>query len=360
MNKILNDPDLDTVVEIACMECYCTNLTGNEALKNAGTALIGRAYALLREAGPDPSHLPYAHADLMDIDERNVLKERLATTLADLRNLDLTNQVLSITDADFMEVLINGIRNEVISYQAFIFKTIAYSRTCLEKKIQNLKKNMNLNFEQISRLELDLRNMSETEINSELEKNPNFDTLHTERITPFFLKMAKGSMQERSQTEIRDGNGREFANESDQRNYIVDHFANSFRKNPNEPENLEGCIENFLGPVVLNHPLIHSLKIDDREKINLESGLSIEELDTALEGANKNSAAGMDGLSTRFISRFWTHFRIPLHKYAGAVFQNGVLTNSFRCSIIKLIPKKGNASDIKNGDRSHFLDAYTR
>ena len=115
---------------------------------------------------------------------------------------------------------------------------------------------MNLNFEQISRLELDLRNMSETEINSELEKNPNFDTLHSERITPFFLKMAKGSMQERSQTEIRDGNGREFANEAEQRNYIVDHFANSFRKNPNEPENLEGCIENFLGPVVLNHPLI--------------------------------------------------------------------------------------------------------
>jgi hypothetical protein len=75
--------------------------------------------------------------------------------------------------------------------------------------------------------------------------------------------------------------------------------------------------------------------------------LSIEELDIALEGANKNSAAGMDGLSTRFISRFWSHFRMPLHKYTGAAFQNGVLTNSFRCSIIKLIPKKGNAGDIK-------------
>ncbi len=156
--------------------------------------------------------------------------------------------------------------------------------------------------------------------------------------------MAKGSTQERSQTEIRDGNGREFANEADQRNYIVNHFANSFRKNPNEPENLEGCIENFLGPVVLDHPLIRSLKIDNREKLSLESELSIDELDSALDGANKNSAAGMDGLSTRFISRFWSHFRIPLHKYAGAVFQNGVLTNSFRCSIIKLIPKKGNAS----------------
>jgi hypothetical protein len=84
--------------------------------------------------------------------------------------------------------------------------------------------------------------MNEIEINSELEKNPNFDTLHTERITPFFIKMAKGSMQERSQNEIRDSNGREFANVVDQREYIVNHFSDSFRKNPNEPDNLENCI----------------------------------------------------------------------------------------------------------------------
>jgi len=189
--------------------------------------------------------------------------------------------------------------------------------------------------------------MNEIEINSELEKNPNFDTLHTERITPFFIKMAKGSMQERSQREIRDSNGREFANEADQKEFIVNHFADSFRKNPNEPDNLENCIENFLGPVVLNHPLVQSLKLNVEECQNLESDITIEELDQALEGTNKNSAAGLDGLSTKFINRFWAHFRIPLHRYCGTVFRNGVLTDSFRCSIIKLIPKKESAADIK-------------
>jgi hypothetical protein len=246
-----------------------------------------------------------------------------------------------------MEVLINGIRNDVILYQAFVFKTLASSRKNLEDKIVNLKRNVLLNFDEISRLELDLRNMNEIEINSELEKNPNFDTLHTERITPFFIKMAKGSTQERSQREIRDSNGREFANEVDQKEYIVNHFADSFCKNPNEPDNLENCIENFLGPVVLNHPLVQSLKLNEEECQNLESDITIEELDQALEGANKTSAAGLDGLSTKFISRFWKHFPIPLHRYCGTVFRNGALTDSFRCSIIKLIPKKGNAADIK-------------
>jgi len=46
-NKILKDPDLDIVVEIACLECYCTNLENNEILRNTGNRLIGSAHALL-------------------------------------------------------------------------------------------------------------------------------------------------------------------------------------------------------------------------------------------------------------------------------------------------------------------------
>ncbi len=289
-------------MEIACLECYCSNLENNEALRNAGNRLIGRAHALLREAGPDPIFLPYSHALLKDVDERIVLMARLNNTMESLRNLNLTLQQLNIDDASFMEVLINGIRNDVISYQAFVFKTLANSRKNLEDNITKLKKNFVINFDEISRLELDLRNMNEIERNSELEKNPNFDTLHTERITPFFIKMAKGSMQERSQRKIRDSTGREFANEADQKEFIVNHFAESFRKDPNEPDNLENCIENFLVPVVLNHPLVRSLKLNVEECQNLESDISIEELDQALEGANKNSAAGLDGLSTKFIN----------------------------------------------------------
>jgi hypothetical protein len=104
-NKILKDPDLDIVVEIACLDCYCTNLENNEVLRNAGNRLIGRAHALLREAGPDPSFLPYAHARLKDVDERNVLMACLTTTMENLRNLNLTLQQLNIDDAPLWKFL---------------------------------------------------------------------------------------------------------------------------------------------------------------------------------------------------------------------------------------------------------------
>jgi hypothetical protein len=75
--------------------------------------------------------------------------------------------------------------------------------------------------------------------------------------------------------------------------------------------------------------------------------ISLNELETALDGANPNSAAGIDGISTKCIKRYWRFFGEPLHRYTLCVFRKGRLTRSFKTAIIKLIPKKGLASDIK-------------
>jgi hypothetical protein len=73
----------------------------------------------------------------------------------------------------------------------------------------------------------------------------------------------------------------------------------------------------------------------------------LDELDKAVDEANVNSAAGIDGISLKFIKRYWYVFRVPLKKYADRSFLNGRLTHNFRTAIIKLIPKKGSSSDIK-------------
>jgi hypothetical protein len=159
--------------------------------------------------------------------------------------------------------------------------------------------------------------------------------------------MVKGSTQEASLTSVRDYEGRPFPTQEDQKNFIRDHFAKSFKKPENEPENLEGCIERFLGEDILAHPLVRNMKLNEEERNILENDLSLEELDNALDGANSNSAAGIDGINTRFIKQFWFIFREPLQRYAMTCFQKKQLTPSFKTAVIKLIPKKGNAADIK-------------
>jgi len=91
---------------------------------------------------------------------------------------------------------------------------------------------------------------------------------------------------------------------------------------------------------------VQNLKLSDAEKVRLDAQLSVQELEIALEGANKNSAAGIDGISTKFISRYWELFKYPLHKYALRCFEKGMLTQSFKSAMVKLIPKKGDGHDI--------------
>ncbi len=217
----------------------------------------------------------------------------------------------------------------------------------MNKKLSLFKLNFEQHFNEICELEQKLREINEIKINSILEKNSNFDTIHSERITPFFLKMAKGYQHESSMSDICNYEGEPFATPIDQKNFIRTHFANSYKKPHTEPDNLQGCIEQFLGDEILRHPLVQNLKLNDNERIRLEQGISREELDLALDGANSSSAAGIDGISTKFIKRYWDIFRVPLFKYARTVFEKGNLTRTFKTAIIKLIPKKGIATDVR-------------
>jgi len=227
-SKILSDPDLETVVELASLECYAQNIVGDTPIKRSALSLIGTANFLLRQAGPDPSHKLYSHAALLDADTRQAIMDRLEETMGRLRTVNLHVMIIDLEPDTFMEYLINNVRNAVISYQAFAFKKVEECKHNLEQKIKNLKNNYIENFELLSRLELELRNIYDIEICAELEKNSNFCNLNSERITTFFLKMARGSMQEKSINEIRDNNGRAFGSETEQRNFIFNHFANSF------------------------------------------------------------------------------------------------------------------------------------
>jgi hypothetical protein len=110
---------------------------------------------------------------------------------------------------------------------------------------------------------------------------------------------------------------------------------------------VEGCIESFLGDNILASPQIIGSKIPDNLKEELELPISIEELDTAAADGN-NSAAGMDGFNNKFIKRFWAYLRTPLHRYAMACFRKKKLSANFDCACIRLIPKKGDVTLLKN------------
>ncbi|MFO0003284.1 MAG: reverse transcriptase domain-containing protein, partial [bacterium] len=112
--------------------------------------------------------------------------------------------------------------------------------------------------------------------------------------------------------------------------------------------NYDRCIEDFLGPEICEHRLVTNSKLTDDEKNELDSPLTIEEIDKSMDKANMRSAPGLDGISNVLLRKYWAYFRIGIHKYALRCFETGNLTDGFRGATIKLIPKKGDLSELKN------------
>jgi hypothetical protein len=244
---------------------------------------------------------------------------------------------LSIADDLFMECLINGIKNETISYQTLIKKNTNKNRSALLKKINALKTEGVIFDNRILELEMLLNKQLDLELRAEIENLSSYEYLNDEKITPYFVSLAKNNKATASIDTICDDNGNAFINAADRNEYVRDFYAKLYRVPDGQPANVEGCIENFLGPEILNSRLIADSKIPANKAQELESDITIEELDVSVLQGNK-SAAGMDGLNNCFIKRYWKYLRTPLHRYLSKCVSTSRLTNSFRSAKNKIIP----------------------
>jgi hypothetical protein len=166
----------------------------------------------------------------------------------------------------------------------------------------------------------------------------NFEQLNNEKITPYFLSLAKKPHHSESLLDVRRDNGENFDNAMERDTYIRDYFAGTYKKIPDTVT--EQFINHFLGEVA-NHPDVISSKLDDAERDSLERELTIDEFDKAIGKAKLSTSPGIDAISNRFIKTFWHIFRFPLYEYAKCCYDKGMLTENFRCAKIRLIPKKG-------------------
>jgi hypothetical protein len=127
-HKILRDPDLDLVVGLAVADTYLAStavLTPN--VKNALSISIGTAMDALRKSGPSDFHLtPGDRTEAESLQRAGIIagiRETLEVfPFAQLQTGPLVSDNGVNPDDNFMEGLINNIRNHVISHQTFMLK----------------------------------------------------------------------------------------------------------------------------------------------------------------------------------------------------------------------------------------------
>jgi exonuclease III len=356
-NKIISDPLLDSVIDICVKETYLHYQDIDRDIKLRLLGLIGQVRMLLKDILPCHEFYRLAAPDPTTMEERNRKINRINFLRLD-PVLENSSQVPINIDHDaFFEVLMNNVKNDVISYQTYIFKELSRFRKDTVVRLTELRRNFNQNVVTISELEQSLQKASEREIELSLETHPSYEYLHGEKMSPRFLSLIKKRVNS-DFTSLRDSQGNIFDNEESRTEYIVSYFEKIYSEPENVPESYDNVIENFLGPDICNHPIVRDSKLLAAEKDLLDSNLTLQELDVAVEESKSRTAPGIDGYSNSFIKKFWRFFRVPLLECSLTSFRKKTLIDSFRTATIRLIPKKGDASNIKNWRPISLLNCF--
>ena len=157
-------------------------------------------------------------------------------------------------------------------------------------------------------------------------------------------KYVKKTIQGEVLSDICDDLGNSFPTADELNNYVTNFYKSLYRID----DTVQGEIEDFLGPEIVNHPMVRGSILTRDERNLLDSEIKIEELDLSLNQSNLKSSPGMDGFSYSFIKNFWHIYRKPLFECAKISLENQSLPESFLTAQIKLIPKKGNSKKIGN------------
>ncbi len=208
----------------------------------------------------------------------------------------------------------------VISFQTWSRKVDNARKSKLIKEIATMRGDFILNADLIYEKEKALSDLIEIETTAKVRQMKLFDCLNSEKPTPMFLSLARVSNSDKKLASICKPDGSDFASCTERNDYIVNYFKNVYERDRNEPENFNGCIERFLGHNVLASPLVRNSKLTENEKIDLDSPLTLQELDKSVEQSNLKSAPGIDGISGHFLKEFWQYIRHPLLNYCNCCF----------------------------------------
>lgn len=119
---------------------------------------------------------------------------------------------------------------------------------------------LNRNRDEILEIESKLNGIEERINKDKVANYLKEDILNNEKITPRFLRLAK-TVNTDSLEKIRDDNGRIFESKKERGNFMTDFYRQLYKVPDSMPRDFTGCIENFLGGEVCNHPTVLNSKL---------------------------------------------------------------------------------------------------
>ncbi len=340
---IISNPRTEDVVLGAFADTYLAHAVPDQTLDdehvhhlhperalNNQKGIVGNFLRLLREFNDlSEQEIREPHNNLIPL-----LKAGALTNISMQRDLiwpieKFSGLSLTCSDDFFLEALSSNIKGSVISFQTWVKKLEYLKKLIIIKDLNLLKSNYQENFEQITKLECALNSLVDAEILLKVKSMKIFSSLNCEKPTPIFLGLARLSNSSVKLANIHRSDGSPFNSDPDRVEGIVSYFENIYRSPITDCTNYTGCIDNFLGDIIANHPIVKNSKLTDAEKNILDRTLVIDELDDSVDKCNVRSAPGIDGLRNVFIKKILELLSCAFIQICLALFQHWLLNPEF-------------------------------
>jgi hypothetical protein len=163
------------------------------------------------------------------------MERRISDTFAELPSLQYFEGLRIEPDYDiFFETLAITLKNQALSFQSSFYKAKNEQKKSMSKQIWELKENYMQNANRIFDLEQRLSTIIDLELKDELLLVKNFERLNDEKITPYFLKLAKTPVSTESLQSLKSDDDRTFETDAEHEEHIVSYYRDLYRV-PNEP-----------------------------------------------------------------------------------------------------------------------------
>jgi hypothetical protein len=221
-DTILKNKCVDLLVKTKVLESYLVHSDPDAVPRNG-------VYNLLEEIGRIDGRIRQIANIMPDAEnadeQKSLLIEEAENIFETLPGLNyFLNLPLSCEDDFFFEGLISVVKSATLSIQADLFKTKNKYKKRLCDEIDLLKKDYNRNAMQIFDIENTLTLYIESELKSELENYKKFERLNNEKITPYFMRLVKGSNNTADLSKIKNDAGNAFQSDTDRENYITEFY----------------------------------------------------------------------------------------------------------------------------------------
>ncbi len=194
--------------------------------------------------------------DLLDVEqeELNNLLVTVPTDWMDAASLDYIRSFdRQVTSCEFFESLLDNSRRSMLTLQKIVKTAESAAKKLWTKELVGLKAGgYALNFDRICVLEKKLNDASEKFIAERLCNYIMLDTLNSEKMMPWFLRIAKENNVS-DLSVIAQDDGTPFLNLDERSEHITGFYESLYKLPVSVPENFINCVSDFLGDKKTGH-----------------------------------------------------------------------------------------------------------